>query len=35
MCNNTLVLQFDQEVEKDDKEQKNISKTKKGYETRR
>lgn len=29
MCNNTLVLQFDQEVEKDNKEQKETNKTKK------
>ena len=35
MCNNTLVLQFDQEVEKDNKEQKDTPKTKKGYETKR
>ena len=29
MCNNTLVLNFDQEVEKDNKEQKETKKTKK------
>lgn len=29
MCNNTLVLQFDQEVEKDNKEQRETKKTKK------
>lgn len=29
MCNNALVLKFDQEVEKDNKEQKDTSKAKK------
>lgn len=35
MCNNALVLNFDDMPKENDKEQKNISKTKKGYETRR
>lgn len=35
MCNNTLVLNFDDMPKENDKEQKDTPKTKKGYETRR